>query len=398
MATFVYVGTTKTGKSAKGTKEALSKQAALVELTAAGIFVSDIRESGSKTRLKAFQGLIKPKKNLADYFFQVSLLLRSGIPLVEAQNIVARTMNSPKEREIILDTASKISEGMRFSDAMARHETYFDPMYVNLVKASEKVGRLAEVLMDIAEYEEQKGKNTDKLTSAIIYPSFIMTAGMGVIVFLLVVIVPKMQGIFNSVKQELPSVTKAMLAMANFTKNYGLLVFFLVVVGAITLQYMYRKNEKFRMRMDRRLFKIDMVAQSAMTRFAHILSFQLKEGLPLTDALYYATLTVNNRYMKSVLEDVRGSVQAGVKFSTAVKEVGIFPELFPAAVSTGEKSGNMPELLERVNIFYAKKIDKAVSGFLSILEPLFIVLIGGMVGFVVVAIMLPLFDINTMVQ
>jgi type II secretory pathway component PulF len=148
---------------------------------------------------------------------------------------------------------------------------------------------------------------------------------------------------------------------------------------------------------DKRIYSFEIVGQQIVSRFTHILAFQLKEGLPLSDALYHATQTVTNSYIKGVLLDIREKVQAGVKFSQAVKDAGIFPELFPAALTTGESSGNMSELIERVSEFYSKRIDTFTTTFLSIIEPLFIILLGLMIGFVVISIMLPLMTINTMI-
>ncbi|MDR0453984.1 MAG: type II secretion system F family protein [Deferribacteraceae bacterium] len=396
MATFHYKGVTKTGKNVKGYKDSVSKQAALSELVAEGIFIEEIKISGNKNKSSFISNFKSSKKNLADYFFQLSLLLRSGIPLVEAQGIIARTTESEKEKGIIMDSASKVSEGMRFSDALAQHEDYYSPMYVNLIKASENIGRLSAVLMDIATYEENKRANADKLTSALVYPIVILLIGIGVLVFMLTIIVPKMRSIFDAAGREIPLMTKILLSLSGFVQRYGLYFFLLAVTAVFLFRYFYKQNDKFRMRVDERLFKSDLVAQSAITRFAHILAFQLREGLPLTDALYYATQTMTNKYFRRVLEDVRKDVQSGVKFSKSVKDAKIFPELFPAAVSTGESSGNMPELLERVTEFYGKKLEKQTSAVLSVLEPLFIVLIGLMVGFVVIAIMVPLMNMGSL--
>ena len=396
MATFHYRGVTKTGKNVKGYKDAASKQSVLSELTAEGIFITEIK-LGDSTKKSGFLSRIKSsKKNLADYFFQLSLLLRSGIPLVEALGIIARTTESEKEKGIIMDSASKVSEGMRFSDALAYHENYYSPMYVNLIKASENVGRLSAVLMDIATYEENKRANADKLSSALVYPIVILLIGLGVLVFMLTVIVPKMRSIFEAAGQDIPVMTKILLSVSGFVQHYGLFFFLLIALAALIFRYFYKRNEKFRLRIDERLFKSELIAQSAITRFAHILAFQLREGLPLTDALYYSTLTMTNKYFRRVLEDVRKEVQSGVKFSRSVKDAGIFPELFPAAVSTGESAGNMPELLERVTEFYGRKIEKYTSAILSVLEPVFIVCIGLLVGFVVLAIMVPLMNMGSL--
>ncbi len=398
MASFNYIGTTSEGKVERGTKESSSKVTLTNELMRQGIFVSDISEvSVKKGQFDTFRNLFAAKKNLADTFFQLSLLLRSGITLVDGINIIAKSEKNEGLREALQDSASKVSEGMRFSESLARYPNIFDPMYVNLIKASENIGRLSAVLGDIAEYEEYKQKNNDKVSSALIYPMTILVLGMGVLGFLLSVVVPKMEKIFSSMKQEVPGTTKLLLAVSDFIINYGIILLVFVLFVIFVTRYNFRNNMKFRLKVDKRLYNIKLVSTTLVAKFAHILAFQLREGLPLTDALSHASSTLNNKYLQSVINDVRTSVQSGVKFSKAIKNAEVFPELFPAAVSTGESSGNMPDLLDRVNEFYSKQVDKFLTQFVSLIEPLFIVFIGGMVGFIIVSIMQPLFQMNSMV-
>ena len=393
MPTYSYTGFAKNGKPVKGLKEALSRQAALSQLMAEGMYISDISEKAVSSKKKRFGG----RKNLTDLFFQLSLLLRSGIPLVTALEIIIKSSTGSTEKEVLSDISTKVSEGHRFSEAMSRHEAYFSGMYVNLVRASENVGRLAQVLMDMAAYEEEKRKNTGKLTGALIYPLVVICFGLGIVGFMLAFVVPKMQGIFASAKQEIPTATKLLLWLADFVQSYWLLFIVSAVLCTLLLRYLYTGKSRFRMWADKKLHGIPLIAQSAISRFTHVLAFQLREGLPLTDALHYAGMTVQNVYFKGVIERVRADVQAGVRFSSAVRNAGIFPELFPAAVSTGESSGNMTDLLDRVSEFYGTQIEKVITNFLSVIEPLFLVLIGVVVAFIVIAIMLPLMSINTMV-
>lgn len=399
MAAFNYKGVSKTGKDVKGVRESSSKQALTGELLAEGIFVTSITDIRSKSeKLSLLDGLFSKKKNLSDTFFQLSLLLRSGIPLVEGLKIIAKSTKQQSLKNALLESAAKVSEGMRFSEALGKYPKIFEPMYVNLIKASEQVGKLAAVLADIAVYEEDKKKNGDKIMSAMVYPMTILVMGMGVLGFLLAFVVPKMESIFASMKQEIPATTKFLLKLSGFVSEYGfaLLIFIMFIIFA--LRYLYKNNYKFRLKADKKLFSVNLISHVSVAKFAHVLSFQLKEGLPLTDSLHYASLIISNKYMQKVVGEVREAVQSGTRFSTAVKNAGIFPELFPAAVSTGESSGNMPELLERVNEFYSKNVDKFLSSFISAIEPVFIVFIGVLVGFIVVSIMEPLFSMNSLVK
>ncbi len=399
MAAYSYKGISKTGKEVKGVREAVSRQALTSELLSEGIFVSSITDMREKQSTFAkLQEVFAKKINLSDTFFQLSLLLRSGIPLVEALKIVAKSTKEQHLKNALTESASKISEGMRFSDSLAKYPKIFEPMYVNLIKASEQVGKLAAVLADIAVYEEDKRKNTDKVKTAMVYPMTILVMGFAVLGFLLAFVVPKMESIFSSMKQQIPASTQFLLKVSDFVSEYGLVLLLFVMFIIFSIRYLYKNNNKFRLAVDKKLFKINLVSHVSVSKFAHVLSFQLKEGLPLTDALHYASLVIDNKYMFNIVSQVRESVQAGTKFSVAVRNAGIFPELFPAAVSTGESSGNMPELLERVNEFYSKNVDKFLTSFISAIEPIFIVIIGVLVGFIVVSIMQPLFSMNSLVQ
>ena len=399
MATYSYKGISKTGKEVKGVRDAVSKQALTSELLSEGIFVSTISDMQSKqSSLAKLQTVFAKKINLSDTFFQLSLLLRSGIPLVEGLKIVAKSTKEQHLKNALMESASKVSEGMRFSESLSKYPKIFEPMYVNLIKASEQVGKLAAVLADIAVYEEDKRKNTDKIKTAMVYPMTILVMGFAVLGFLLAFVVPKMESIFSSMKQQIPASTQFLLKASDFVSEYGLVLLFFILFIIFSFRYLYKNNNKVRLPLDKKLFKINLVSHVAVSKFAHVLSFQLKEGLPLTDALHYASLVIDNKYMFDIVNQVRESVQAGTKFSTAVRNAGIFPELFPAAVSTGESSGNMPELLERVNEFYSKNVDKFLTSFISAIEPIFIVIIGVLVGFIVVSIMQPLFSMNSLVQ
>lgn len=399
MAAYSYKGISKTGKEIKGVREAVSRQALTSELLSEGIFVSSISDMREKQPFFArLQEMFAKKLNLSDTFFQLSLLLRSGIPLVEALKIVAKSTKEQHLKNALLESASKVSEGMRFSDSLSKYPKIFEPMYVNLIKASEQVGKLAAVLADIAVYEEDKRKNTDKIKTAMVYPMTILVMGFAVLGFLLAFVVPKMESIFASMKQQIPASTQFLLKVSDFVSEYGLVLLLFIMFIILSIRYLYKNNNKFRLAVDKKLFKINLVSHVSVSKFAHVLSFQLKEGLPLTDALHYASLVIDNKYMFNIVSQVRESVQAGTKFSVAVRNAGIFPELFPAAVSTGESSGNMPELLERVNEFYSKNVDKFLTSFISAIEPIFIVIIGVLVGFIVVSIMQPLFSMNSLVQ
>lgn len=397
MPSFSYSGIDALGKKVKGVKDAPSKTALLVSLRNEKVLVSDVEEVTSKRSLIQFSGFGNLSKHVPDIFFQLSLLLKSGIALVEAIQITAEGYNNIRIKKVLMDLSSKISEGKKFSQAMEEHLNVFDEMHVSLIKVAENVGRLHEVLMDISEYEENRKKAFDKVKGAMVYPFAVLILGFIIVGFLLSYVVPKMEKVFTSAQRELPGSTKVLIALGNGLQQYGIYIFMALLLMLVAFRYFYSQQNGFRMKIDRRLFRFKIVKQIQLAKLAHILSFQLKEGLPLTDALTSSSKTLSNVYMQQTIEQVIDEVKNGMKFSAAIDRAGIFPELFQAAAVTGEKSGNLAGIMERVSEFYSKSIDKFSGTFISLVEPVFIVFIGLVVLFIVISIMGPLFELSSFV-
>lgn len=396
MPAFTYEGMDKQGRKAKGTIEADSRNTALAKLSAEGILVSRVVQASQKKRFELSFSL--GRKGLADVFFQLSILISSGIPLTRALKVTSDTLKEGRLKKSLIDMEEKVSSGKRFSEAMAPYKDIYSELYIHLIRTSEKVGRLSGVLLDISRFEEEKRKAGEKITGAMIYPSVVMALGFGVVGFMLTFVVPKLENIFKSAGAEIPATTKVLLFTADFLQSYGVAVFILVLVLAVVLRRMYTSGGRFRVGTDRKLYKLPIVRDVTAARLAHVLSFQLREGLPLVEALTNTAEGLQNHYVREHLLGVAESVRAGRKFSEAVQETGLFSELFTAAVATGEKSGNMADLLDRVNTYYSRKTDQFTARFVSVIEPVFIMFIGLVVGFIVISIMEPLFNINTLVK
>lgn len=397
MPVFSYDGLDKKGKRVKGVIEAEGKNAALAKLSAEGLLVSDISQASAKKRIDKLSFSIR-KKGLSDVFFQLSILLGSGIPLTRALKVTADTVKDTKIKKSLMDMEEQVNSGKRFSDAMEGYKSIYTELYIHLIRTSEKVGRLSSVLLDISKFEEEKRKAGEKMTSAMIYPSVVMMLGLGVVGFMLTFVVPKLESIFKSAGADIPASTKVLLATSRFMQDYGMLLFIFVLVVVVVIRKIYSAKGAFRLKVDKRLYKMAFVKDVTASRLAHVLAFQLREGLPLVEALVNTSEGIKNLHVRDSVEGIAEGVKGGRKFSDCVTETGLFSELFVAAVATGEKSGNMPDLLDRVNIYYSRKTEQFTSRFVSVIEPLFIMFIGLVVGFIVISIMDPLFSINTLVK
>ena len=399
MPTYNYTGLTNDGKKVKGIIDSDSKSSLLKSLQEKGILISELEEVKPKTKsFFKFSLFSSVKKHIPDVFFQLSLLLKSGIPLVESLKIAAENFGNVQIKKILTNLSSQVAEGKKLSDAMSEYENIFDPIHINLIKVSETTGSLDNILLEISEFEENKKTAADKLKSALTYPAVVLFLGVIIVVFLLSYVVPKMEKIFSSAHKELPGMTLFLLKIGKFLHLYGLYLFILIMILFFITRYLYKNNKRLRLYVDKKLFGIQLLKQANLSKFSHILAFQLNEGITLTDALLMSSKTLSNTYFRNIIYDIVEDVKGGVKFSDSAKKTGIFPKLFTAALVTGEKTGNLANVLVKINHFYSKNIERFNSTFISLIEPVFIVCIGAVVLIIVLAIMGPLFDLSSIVR
>lgn len=400
MPIYTYKGIRFDGSKVEGTLEAASKSSLINMLREQQIFVEDVR-SISEKRYKSifsFSFSFGVKKYIPDTFFQLSTLLKSGITLAEALKIVGNQIGNKRLKKVILDIASKVSEGTKFSNVLMNYSDIFDEIHINIIRASEDIGRLSESLENISRFEDDRKKNLDKIKTAMIYPLIVLCVGFGVVGFLLSYVVPKMQSVFSSVKQELPLSTKFLIGAGNFMKSYGLFVAAAIFIIIFLLRYFFKRNQKLRYKIDKWLTRFNLLNNISLYRFTETMSFLLMEGVVLVQAITTASNAMTNRYYKAILQKIAEEVKSGKSFSDSIKEYEEFPELLVAAIRTGERSGNLQSIFSRLSEFYIKKVEKVSNIFLATIEPLFILFLGLVVGFIVISIMSPLFELNQLVK
>ncbi len=398
MPTYSYEGINKSGQRVSGIKQCHSEKALIASLINQGIFVEKIKEVKTKKSLKKWLISRNVKRYLPDIFFQLALLLKSGISLSSAIQTLADSTINPRLKTILLDILSDISQGNKFSTALSNIPNFCPEIYINMIIVAEASGRLDDILMNIANYEEKKNKDYGKIKSALVYPITVLMLGMGVLGFLLAYVVPKIQKIFWTAKRHIPLSTKILIITGNFLKHYGLLLAMLLLFLVFLLKFIYTKNLRFRLWIDKKLYNIEFVKQSILARFSDLVAFQLNQAISVTQALELGSKTCWNLALQKKVAEIIELIKSGHSLSSAIKKVGFFPEIFIAAVTTGEKSGNLSEILARISAFYMRNTENTSMKFISILEPIFIVFIGAIVGFIVLSIMGPLFQINTFIS
>ncbi len=393
MAIYKYKGYDPAGKEVNGVVEAPTRAIAMKSLRDETILPYLLEEMGEKKRRWIFQ-----KKDSGQLFFQIGIMLKSGLPLIKSLDITMRHREQKGLSHVLSDIKKHVSEGRRFSEALARYPQVFPDVYVNMVRIAEATGGLADVLLNIAEYEERKKEREGKIKGALTYPLVVGLIGSAVVGFLLGYVVPKMEKIFQSVKIELPFSTTMLIAIGSFLRSYGLLLSILCGILVIAGVRTYKNSLPLRKRVDGLLIGVEVLRKAVMARISELLAFQLREGIPLVAALNGCRGVVNNLLIKEEMQRLALEVEKGKPLSEGLKDSPVFDEMLMAAVLTGEKTGELAGFLERMSYYYRKDVERIMGRLTSLAEPVFILILGLVVGFIVVSIMTPLFEMNQLVK
>ncbi len=403
MPTFRYVAFDKRGRKKEGFLNAESLSVAVSSLKSKGFYPDSIETiSGKKTnRLIGFISARLSKvtqRERADVFFQLATLVNTGMPLTESISIVAEQSSNKRLKDALFQIRDKISEGSKFSEALSEFESIFLKQYIKMIEIAEKTGRLAEILFKISQREEGKSSFNQRIAPVILYPSFVLLFGSAVVIFLLGYVVPKMQKIFESFHKQLPFITKLLVNIGIFIKSYFLFILVSFVLFFLAFDIAYLRIQSFRQRIDKFLLKIPIYKSIAVTQFISNLSFQLDAYIPFVDAVISSADAINNVVFKERLLRVAENINQGMAMEKAFEEAKIFDRMFISSIATGRKSGRLPDFIRRIANYYEKKIDLSTKTTLSVLEPLTILILGTVVGFIVMAIMVPLFSINQLIK
>jgi general secretion pathway protein F len=326
---------------------------------------------------------------------QMATLLSAGLPLDE----VLQTVAEQSEQAIMGDALSSIREdvmqGEALYRALANHGRIFPDVFINMVQVGESSGTLDQVLHRLADFFDDQAKIRSKVKAALAYPLLMSFVGVGVLVFLFIFVVPKITGMLAEMEIALPWPTKALIAISGGLAQWWWLLLLLLVVVALAL-VRYRRSEQGRLRSDRLILKVPLYGRLHLlfvtAWFARTLATLLQSGVPLLKALDISSKLMKNKILNNAIEDVRKQVQEGGSMARALKEKAVFPPMLAQIAAAGEKSGELENMLFRVAETYEHQTDMSITGLLSLLEPLLILVMGTVVGFVVLAILLPIFE------
>jgi general secretion pathway protein F/type IV pilus assembly protein PilC len=404
---FAYKGIDQNGNSIKARIEANSKEEALEKLRGLSIFVEKIKEVNEKDMLFAIKAFLHHRYNkvpvnyLSSLSKELSIYLKSGMNLTQALMILKEQQESTKALQFVNQLYSILIEGTSFSNALTKQTVYYIPeFYVKTIEASENSGNLDSVLEQLSELLKQNQKLESEVQNALIYPSFIFTMSIFVVVFLINYVIPKISKIFVQMNQELPTSTKIVIAMGDFMQNYGTLVFGIFFTVLVIFLSVLNTNEAFRKKFDLFMLKVPLIGKlifiSEIARFSVITANLLSAGMPFVQAILLATKTFKNKAISSEFGAMSKLIVEGrslTKSIQAIKDIPM-PKSFVHAISIGESSGNLPEMMKNIAELYTFDLKSKKDMFIALLEPMVILFMGLIVGFIIVSMLLPIFSIN----
>jgi general secretion pathway protein F len=412
MPVYAYKGLNEKGRNVGGIIDADSPKTARIKLRRSGIFPTDLNETretpggGASTGsrfsvdLSSLFERITPQ-DLALMTRQLATLVGAGLPLVECLGALVEQVDSAKQKKILSQVRERVVEGGTLADAMNAHPSVFSGLYVNMVRAGEASGALDLVLIRLAEYTERAAALQAKVRSALTYPIFMGMASSAILFFLLSYVVPKVTRIFEESHAKLPTMTIILLAISGFLSNYWWIVIGLAILIAGGMR-LWTRTPAGRLQFDRLVLRVPyfgkVLKKVALARFARTLSTLLLGGIPLLQALDIVKHVVSNMVLSNAIEDGRNSIREGHSVADPLKKSGLFPPLLIHMIAVGEKSGELESMLARAADAYDGEVEASVSALSSIMEPVLVIFMGGVVLFIVMAILLPIFQLNDLVK
>ncbi len=405
MPVYAYRGLSGDGKTVAGIVDAESPRGARAKLRRTGVFPTDLRpEATPGTRRFAVSWRPServPAPELAAVTRQLATLIDAGLPIVEALAALAEQTEREVLRRTLAQVREKVLEGRGLADALAEHPRLFSPLFVNMVRAGEASGALDVVLERLATYTEHQAQLLSKVRSALTYPAIMVILSSSILFFLMSYVVPKVTRIFEETQQKLPFLTVALITVSGFVARWWWLLLMIVLGATVALQR-YSRTPAGRERLDLLSLRLPyfggLIQKLAVARFARTLSTLLASGIGLLQALDIVKNVVSNTVLARAIESARDAIREGQSIAPPLRESGLFPPLVVHMVAVGEQSGQLETMLGKAADAYDNEVDNAVTALTTILEPIMIVLMGGVVLFIVLAILMPIFELNRVVR
>jgi type IV pilus assembly protein PilC len=397
MTVFKYSGRTKTGVVKKGTIDALNKNAAIAKLREQGINPREIEQSKSILHADLSLGGKIKSQDFVIYCRQFATLIRAGVSIVDATNILAKQSESKPLKKALEQVEEDVRTGVSFSQAVEKHPKVFPEIFVNMMRSGEATGNIDETLERLATTMEKQYAIKKKVQSALTYPAVLTVLMIIVVAFLLIFIVPTFVSSFDEMGAELPWITVFTVALSDFVAKFWWLIILIIAVVVFGFRYLFKNNKQFNYSVHYALLKMPVFGQlfqkNALARLTRTLSSLFSSAVPILQALTISEKVSGNPVLGKVVLQARASLEKGSTLTEPLEKSWIFPPLVTSMTQIGETTGSLDYMLEKIADFYEEEVDRAVDTIKSLIEPMMILLLAFIVGFIVAAIMLPMFSL-----
>lgn len=394
--TFAWTGIDKRGNKVSGELISQSNTLAKASLIKQGIRNAQVRKKSPPRGKKITSG------DIAVFARQMATMMKAGVPLVQAFDIVAEGLENPSMRVLVMQIRDSVAAGGGFANALREHPKHFDDLFCNLVDAGETSGALETMLDRIATYKEKTEALRAKIKKALTYPILVIAVALIVTVILLVWVVPQFAETFGNFGADLPVFTLFVLGLSEWMQAYWYWLLIIIAASVLGFKQLHARSPKFAYLVDRYMLKVPVVGKllylSVMARFARTLSTTFAAGVPLIDALTSVAGAAGNRIYEASILDVREDVASGLPLNTALKTSGNFPSLLVQMAAIGEESGSLDGMLDKVAGYYEEAVDNTVDTLTAMLEPLIMSVLGVLVGGLLIAMYLPIFQLGSVIS
>jgi type IV pilus assembly protein PilC len=393
---FTWEGKDRKGNRVTGRSLATHELTLRAELRRQGIIPLKVRKQGGTGR----KGKPKPE-DIAIFARQLATMLQSGIPLVQAFEIIGAGHDKPAMQRLVLDIKATVEGGSTLYEALAKHPLYFDDLFVNLVEAGEQAGALETLLDKIATYKEKTEALKKKIKKALFYPAAVMVVAVVVTVILLIFVIPQFESLFAGFGADLPAFTRFVIDLSKGLQANGAYFAAIVGGGVYFFMYTFKRSRPLRESVDRFMLKMPVLGpilvKAAIARYARTLATMFAAGVPLVEALTSVAGATGNIVYENAVLKMRDEVATGNRLQRTMEATGLFPNMVNQMIAVGEESGSLDQMAGKVADFYEQEVDNAVDSMSSLLEPLIMAILGVLVGGLVIAMYLPIFKLGSVV-
>ncbi|MEC1179245.1 type II secretion system F family protein [Metasolibacillus meyeri] len=395
MTVFKYTGRTSAGVTKKGTIEAVNQNAAIAKLRERGINPREISASSSIMHMEINIGSKVKNQDFVIYCRQFATLIRAGVSIVEATNILARQSTSKPLKRALEQVEDDVRSGIAFSQAVSKHPKVFPELFINMMRSGEATGNIDSTLERLANMFEKQYNLKKKVQSTLAYPAVLTVLIIVVVAFLLIVIVPSFVTSFEDMGAELPTITVITVAFSAWLQKFWWLVLLVIFVGIAVCAYLFKNNKQFHFTVHYMLLKMPLfgplLQKTAIARLMRTLASLFSAAVPILQALTISEKVSGNPVVGKIMLDARASLERGSTLSEPLEQSWVFPPMVTSMVQIGETTGSLDMMLEKIADFYEEEVDRSVDTLKSLIEPLMIVFLAAAVGIIVAAIFMPMF-------